>query len=136
MLGGVSGDLLHGAPCSVLIARQPRDREAFPAAIVCGVDGSSESELALACARELAERFKAILRVVTALRGKTVSLAPGVEGLDDHPVDALVAAGASADLVVLGSRGLHGLRALGSVSERVAHQSPCSVLVVRPAPAR
>jgi nucleotide-binding universal stress UspA family protein len=36
------------------------------------------------------------------------------------------------DLLVVGSRGLHGIRALGSVSERVAHKAPCSVLVVRP----
>ena len=36
-----------------------------------------------------------------------------------------------ADLLVVGSRGLHGVRALGSVSERVAHRAPCSVLVVR-----
>jgi nucleotide-binding universal stress UspA family protein len=34
----------------------------------------------------------------------------------------------------VGSRGLHGLRALGSVSERVAHDASCSVLVVRTAP--
>jgi nucleotide-binding universal stress UspA family protein len=38
----------------------------------------------------------------------------------------------SADLVVVGSRGLRGLKALGSVSERVAHQARSSVLVVRP----
>jgi len=44
---------------------------------------------------------------------------------------ALVAAAAEADLVVVGSRGLHGLRALGSVSERVAHTASCSALVVR-----
>jgi nucleotide-binding universal stress UspA family protein len=31
----------------------------------------------------------------------------------------------------MGSRGLHGLRSLGSVSERVAHDAGCSVLVVR-----
>ena len=30
-----------------------------------------------------------------------------------------------------GSRGLHGVKALGSVSERVAHRAACSVLVVR-----
>ena len=47
--------------------------------------------------------------------------------LDDHS-DRIV------DLVVIGSRGLHGLKALGSVSERVAHQAECSVLVVREAP--
>jgi nucleotide-binding universal stress UspA family protein len=37
----------------------------------------------------------------------------------------------SADVLVVGSRGLHGLKALGSVSERAAHQAKCSVLVVR-----
>jgi nucleotide-binding universal stress UspA family protein len=31
----------------------------------------------------------------------------------------------------VGSRGLHGVRALGSVSERVAHDARCSVLVIR-----
>ena len=38
-----------------------------------------------------------------------------------------------ASLVVMGSRGLTGAAALKSVSERVAHGAPCSVLVVRPA---
>ena len=36
-----------------------------------------------------------------------------------------------ADLLVVGSRGLKGVRALGSVSELVAHQARCPVLVVR-----
>ena len=38
-----------------------------------------------------------------------------------------------ADLIVLGSRGLSGIKAflLGSVSDRVAHHAPCSVLIVR-----
>ena len=49
---------------------------------------------------------------------------------DRDPVDALVAAGADSDIVVVGSRGLHGIRSLGSVSERAAHKSPSSVLVV------
>ena len=49
----------------------------------------------------------------------------------EAPAEALVAAAESADLVVVGSRGLHGFRALGSVSERVAHSAPCSTLVVR-----
>jgi nucleotide-binding universal stress UspA family protein len=46
----------------------------------------------------------------------------------DEPVAALVAAAADTDLLVVGSRGLHGLKALGSVSERVAHQAHSSVL--------
>jgi nucleotide-binding universal stress UspA family protein len=39
----------------------------------------------------------------------------------------------NAALVITGSRGLTGLAALRSVSERVAHAAPCSVLVVRSA---
>ena len=53
------------------------------------------------------------------------------EKLTDEPVRALVAASADADLLVVGSRGLDGLRALGSVSERVAHRARCSTLIVR-----
>jgi nucleotide-binding universal stress UspA family protein len=46
-------------------------------------------------------------------------------------VEALVEAASRADLTVVGSRGASGLRALGSVSERVAHRAASSVLVVR-----
>jgi nucleotide-binding universal stress UspA family protein len=42
------------------------------------------------------------------------------------------AAAARASLVVMGSRRLDGLRAMGSVSRRVAHQARCSVLLVPP----
>jgi nucleotide-binding universal stress UspA family protein len=45
-------------------------------------------------------------------------------------VSAATAAGAS--LVVMGSRRLEGLRAMGSVSRRVVHQARCSVLLVPP----
>jgi nucleotide-binding universal stress UspA family protein len=46
-------------------------------------------------------------------------------------VDALVDAAADCDLLIVGSRGLHGLAALGSVAERVAHRARCPVLIVR-----
>jgi nucleotide-binding universal stress UspA family protein len=74
--------------------------------------------------------------MVAAEDGKGVdSLAldevPRLERRHGHPVEVLLAAADNADLVVLGSRGLHGLPALGSVSERVAHRATCSVLVVR-----
>jgi nucleotide-binding universal stress UspA family protein len=42
-----------------------------------------------------------------------------------------IAAGDEAGLVVVGSDGKQGLPALRSVSERVAHRAPCSVLVMR-----
>jgi nucleotide-binding universal stress UspA family protein len=142
LFGGPAGELVHRAPCSVLVARQAPGVNGFPRAIVVGLDGSREGDLAHAAAVALAARFGSQLRTVAALQGKRVDLArvqlraPLCEEWDAHPVDALVEASRKADLVVVGSRGLHGLRALGSVSERVAHQSACSVLVVRAARAR
>ncbi|MEV8631331.1 universal stress protein [Streptosporangium sp. NPDC051023] len=52
--------------------------------------------------------------------------------LCDHPVPALTEASRAADLVVVGSHGLGGLRAtvLGSVSHGVLHRAHCPVAVV------
>lgn len=134
LIGGVAGEVLHGAPCSVLVARPPGGR---PAAVVVGLDGSPEAEAALAPALQIGERLQLPVRVVVAGRGKGVDLvrvrlqAAAAEIVDEHPVDALVHASREAAVVVVGSRGLHGVRALGSVSERVAHEAACSVVVVR-----
>jgi nucleotide-binding universal stress UspA family protein len=54
------------------------------------------------------------------------------EPLAAEPVRALVVASANADLVVVASRWLHGLKSVRSVSERVAHEARCSTLIVRP----
>ena len=136
-LGSVATRLLHEAPCSVLVAREPHG-ERWPRSIVVGVDGSAESAAALAVARELAERFDATLRPVVAAGESDVDLVeafratPDLEKLHDKAVAELCALSADTDLLVLGSRGLKGLRALGSISERVAHGARCPVLVVRP----
>ncbi|HEX6870620.1 MAG TPA: universal stress protein [Micromonosporaceae bacterium] len=52
----------------------------------------------------------------------------------DHPVAALVAASAGAQLVVVGSRGYGAFRGrlLGSVSMGVLHRAACPVVVVHP----
>jgi nucleotide-binding universal stress UspA family protein len=136
-LGGTAGEILYSAPCSVLIARRPPAGEAFPRIVVAGIDGSSQSDLALAEARALADRFGASLRVVAALGGKRLDVrqvsakSADAELIEGHPVDVLVEASQDADLLVIGNRGLHGLAALGSVSERVAHRALSSVLVVK-----
>lgn len=52
----------------------------------------------------------------------------------DDPVQALVAAGTDADLIVVGSRGRGGVRGLpsGSVSQGVLHTAPVPVAVLPP----
>jgi nucleotide-binding universal stress UspA family protein len=134
--GSVATTIIHRAPCSVLVGRAAKN--GFPCRIVVGVDGSLESAAAYAAARYLAERFDSELHALVAWGGKGVNerLVAAItdgEHVDDHepPAEALTQAAESADLVVVGSRGLHGLSALGSVSERVAHTASCSTLVVR-----
>jgi nucleotide-binding universal stress UspA family protein len=135
VVGSTATELVHKAPCSVLVARQAGPD--FPRRIVVGVDGSPESAAAYAVARHLSQRFSAELRPVVAQGGEGVDkqlvakIVDDHEDLPDEPVPAIVSAAADADLVVVGSRGLHGLKALGSVSERVAHRVHCSTLVVR-----
>jgi nucleotide-binding universal stress UspA family protein len=135
--GSVATHLLHEAPCSVLLARAPGNLERWPRTIVVGLDGSPEAAVATRVARALAARFGADLRIVAASPGRNADLelarriAADLEILPGKPVDELVVLSEFADLIVVGSRGLKGLKALGSVSERVAHEARCPVLVVR-----
>jgi nucleotide-binding universal stress UspA family protein len=137
LAASTTSELVHKAPCSVLVVR-PAGR-LFPERIVVGLDGSPESAQAYGAAHRLSSRFGSELRPVVALDGRNVDLAEVELLAHDHeelpgdPVEALLAASTDADLLVVGSRGLRGVRSLGSVSERVAHRAPCSTLVVRAA---
>jgi nucleotide-binding universal stress UspA family protein len=141
LLGSVATQLLHDAPCSVLMARTPNE-DRFPATIMVAADGSTESAKAIRVAAAIAHRLGAELEAVAATGGGSVDIGavrstldalvgPEVPLREDGrtPVEALTSVGP--DLLVMGSRGLQGLRSLGSVSERVAHDAVCSVLVVR-----
>jgi nucleotide-binding universal stress UspA family protein len=135
MLGDTGTELVHDAACSALLACPADDAAWEPRKIVVGFDGSPYAQAALRSAEALADTFGGSVEVLAATGGKEVERdAAWSEQVDTwdpaHPVAALVDRSRTADLVVVGSRGVHGLRSLGSVSERVAHQAHCTALVV------
>ncbi|HVW18219.1 MAG TPA: universal stress protein [Solirubrobacteraceae bacterium] len=154
--GSTATAIAHRAEGPVLVARPAAaGAPPFPSHVVVALaddrDGSTLVETAgalaaqhgahvhLVCVAEhalgQAEHHRiawlsARLREMTGVE-PLVSTPPGVP----HEAIADVARHDGASLVVVGRRGLSGVRALGSVSERVVHTAPCSVLVL-PTPAR
>lgn len=149
VLNSVATALLHRSPVPVLVARRPPDDTTFPARILLASDGTPMSDAAAELTARLAARHGAHVGIVGAVDHE----APFRPGLAEHAAQikeatgvvptTLAAPGAphhavgaaarefGAALIVTGSRGLTGAAAIGSVSERVAHDAPCSVLVVR-----
>jgi nucleotide-binding universal stress UspA family protein len=150
-LGGTASVAVHRATVPVLVARRPPEGVVFPERILVATDGSPDAERAVELAARIGDRYSARVYLLTvdparhgdpkriAVHSAELTAALGVEPMTlhlvGHPADRIqeTAAAESMSLVALGSRGLTGVRALGSVSERVAHRAPCSVLVARPA---
>jgi nucleotide-binding universal stress UspA family protein len=149
-LGSVASRLVHSAAGPVLVARRPPDDAAPMGRIVLASDGSEASFAAADVAGRIAGRFgstvillsvgmqpgageRRALAVQAAGLLDATGVKPAVVEPDGKPADEIVAAARDdrAALVVTGSRGLGRLKALGSVSERVVHAAPCSVLVAR-----
>jgi nucleotide-binding universal stress UspA family protein len=68
-----------------------------------------------------------------ASMARSQGLDPIVHAAAGEPAEALttIAADEHADLIVVGNKGMKGVRrVLGSVPNDVAHQAPCSVLIV------
>ena len=137
LIGSVATRVLHEAPCSVFVARAAE--AAWPRSIVVGIDGSDASFAAAVVAHDVATRLGSAVQLLVARGGSSDDIATkaltkfghDLALSDEKPVPALLSAARDADLLVVGSRGVTGLRTLGSVSERVAHRAPCSLLVVR-----
>ncbi len=69
-----------------------------------------------------------------AATGWAEGLSTTVHPVGDHPANAILdtAESVGADLIVVGSRGMHGARRfLGSVPNSVAHGANCAVLIVK-----
>lgn len=137
---------LHRSPIPVLIARA----RPLEAGVVAATRALPADRAALTAAAHLAARLGAELTVVhvpgrddekrrpelrAQLANARALLGRSLDSLDEEgpPARAIVtvAEGDGAGLIVVGSEGKHGLPALRSVSERVAHLAPCSVLVMR-----
>lgn len=156
-LGSIGSAVKHHVPCSILIARGPPTLKRA----VLATDGSQRSRLAVKLGRDIAEAFgaKATLahvidmnsyglgRTKAVKQGKAMMIQermremPSAKGIDTRvlygpPAKQLrkLAKAEKAGLIVVGSRGLGGLKglALGSVSDGLTHKADQSVLVVKP----
>jgi nucleotide-binding universal stress UspA family protein len=145
VLGSVSARLASTAECPVLVVPAPEAAERCLArkvsggSIVCGVDGSAESERALQIAAELADRMSLELLPVHIDDGTRLDAPAGADTrLQVDKGDAVDGlrwrALGDGTLLVVGSRGRGALRAavLGSVSATLAASAPLPVLVVPP----
>lgn len=135
MLGSVATATTHMPTRATLIARGPRSSASFPRAVVLADDGSASTERARRVAGAIAERFDTPFRRVACTGGRpdldAARALPGaLEIVEGDPHRELVDISGETDLIVVGSTGRRGLRALGSVSERLAHKAHCSVLIV------
>jgi nucleotide-binding universal stress UspA family protein len=148
LIGRAAAAALHRAPVPVLVARRA-PAAPFPRSILLATDGSSASRLAVELAAALARRHEARLTVVAgssrspanrhelARQAADLFADTGCEPViidahgKPHTAIARAAEEVGASLVITGSRGLSGIAALGSVSERVGECAPCSVLVAR-----
>jgi nucleotide-binding universal stress UspA family protein len=112
------------------------------AKILVAYDGSQGADVALDVAASVAKATEgaevAVLSVAPvsgSSRGGPIDPTSDLDEHDRQLDDTIVriAEERDTDLVVVGSRGLHGVKrfAMGSVSARVAEHAPCSVLVAR-----
>jgi len=157
VLGSVASTVTAKATCPVVVVRG----EARSGSVLVGMDGSADSEDAVAFAFEQAARFDAPLTVahcwqpqerhdapITEMRAllqdwlvenirtyadKYPGVAVRTKILEGRPATALAELTDDTSLVVVGSRGRSGITGLllGSVSQSLLRHAKCPVAVVR-----
>ncbi len=152
MLGSTATRAAHNTSRALLVARRPVGKwRNFPMSILVASDGSPGSWAAAKAAGGIAqargsrvailyvpneappERREAVSEQAIAIQ-ELAGVKPTLADANGHVAERIVDVARSerCSLIAIGRRGLTGVRALGSVSERVVHQARCSVLVVPP----
>ena len=149
-IGTTASAALHAASAPVLVARKPPAGGGFPGDVLIASDGSPDSARGLELGAGIARQHGTGVTVLhvddghgadagalenqIAAATQAIGVAPAILEDAGDPRQRIVelARAKGASLLIMGSRGLGGVRTLGSVSERVAHEAPCSVLVSRP----
>ncbi len=149
VLGSTASETVHDTERPLLIAREPA-KGGFLDSILLAADGSEGFRAAARSAAALASTYGGELEVLHVSDGKDSDSDPVMIGaeleeierttgrkaelstLSGHPAEKIVEAAADrgSSLIVCGRRGLSGIKALGSVSERVVHQAETSVLLI------
>jgi nucleotide-binding universal stress UspA family protein len=161
VLGSVSTVVAGDAPGPVVVVSAPPGLPEERPAVVVGIDGGDRTKDLLAFAFDYASRHDRTLRMVYCWRRDpaanvtwrppapekayrwlaevTAGWSDGYPDVEvqrfvvrDHPVEGLVRASYSQELLVVGARGHHARVAalLGSVSQGVLHHATCPVAVV------
>lgn len=146
--GGTATQLAQYAEVPLLIARRSIEVDNFPQSVLLATDGSDGSLAPARVATRLAktrgsalrlayvpdgrraERYREVLKQQALIELITGS-SPKIAEESGHVADRICdeAEGYRASMIVIGRRGLGGVKALGSVTERVLHRAQCSVLV-------
>lgn len=164
LLGSTSTAVATHATCPVLVVRGPRPRAGDRVLVGVDGSATAAAAVAFAAdaADRYGVPLRAVVAIPPAVdamgfvsgpddptvAAAAATLAEAVAGLREdhpdvtveqlvvqtHPVEALLRHARDARLVVVGSRGLGGVRAmlLGSVGREVLQRSPCPVAVVHP----
>jgi nucleotide-binding universal stress UspA family protein len=151
LVGGAATAAAHALPASLLIARPPPTGHGFAERVMVASDALAHSDPLIDFAVDLARTRRASLVLFHAARAESGSHPTRISAQAERLSQALgerasvrVAAGRThqviieaaeqerVSLLVLASRRLTGPRAIGSACERVIHDAPCSVLVLRP----
>jgi len=151
LVGGLATTAAHTLPCALLVARRPPSDGRFDERIMVASDALDHSDELVDFAIELARSRGASLMLLHAPGSESAFHPTRLEAQSERVREGLgerasicvepgharqtivqTAAAEGTSLIVLAGARASGLHALGSVSERVVHDAPCSVLVLRP----